>query len=251
MGGAASGKFTVKSCGNAHAWCSECRPEVAEGQRKPKPPPRPGLPPCRNCGSCDRCLGIVAPEGMKLCRKCGETKPVTAFLLRKGASTYRNQCNRCRNGNVEIADCEGCGRSFGRWSDGRKFCKQCRPKTTVGCARCGTPFSRSTDSRRYCSPECRDAALKEKRNAAHRAQRLKALQAYGGPEPACACCGESTLLFLAIDHVNGGGGKQHRELGGGGYYSWLRKNGYPAGFRVLCHNCNFGRQLNGGICPHL
>jgi hypothetical protein len=108
------------------------------------------------------------------------------------------------------------------------------------------------DQRRYCSPECRAAALKDQRDAVRKAQRLEALRAYsGGGEPACACCGESILLFLALDHVNGGGYQQHRELGGGGFYSWLRKNNYPEGFQLLCHNCNFGRQLNGGVCPHV
>lgn len=56
--------------------------------------------------------------------------------------------------------------------------------------------------------------------------------------------------FLSLDHVNGGGHRQRRELGGGGFWTWLAKNNYPPGFRVLCHNCNVGRQINGGICPH-
>jgi hypothetical protein len=30
----------------------------------------------------------------------------------------------------------------------------------------------------------------------------------------------------------------------------LRKNGFPEGFQVLCANCNIGRHINGGICPH-
>lgn len=250
MGGAASGKYAVKSCGKAHAWCKVCRPEQLEKLRKPKPPPRPGTPPCRNCGRCDTCLGLVAPEGMKVCRKCGEIKPIGAFARRTDVRTVRNQCMKCRNGGQEVARCEGCGTTFGRWSDGRKLCAKCRPPLKKPCARCGTEFAGSMDQRRYCSPGCRDAAFKDKRNAAHKALRVEILRAYGGPEPACVCCGEAGLLFLALDHVNGGGGSQRRQLGGGGYYAWLRKNNYPEGFRVLCHNCNMGRQLNGGVCPH-
>jgi hypothetical protein len=30
---------------------------------------------------------------------------------------------------------------------------------------------------------------------------------------------------------------------------WLRKNGFPKGFRVLCHNCNFAHG-HYGYCPH-
>ncbi|WP_405676799.1 hypothetical protein OG292_19350 [Streptomyces sp. NBC_01511] len=64
------------------------------------------------------------------------------------------------------------------------------------------------------------------------------------------CCGEQKPSFLALDHIDGGGHRQRKETGGGGFWIWLHRNNYPAGFRVLCHNCNFGRQLNGGICPH-
>ncbi|MGW1617278.1 hypothetical protein ACWCQZ_49875 [Streptomyces sp. NPDC002285] len=87
--------------------------------------------------------------------------------------------------------------------------------------------------------------------AARRRQRAEALAAYSKtPEPSCVCCGVIGSAFLAIDHINGGG-RQHRlETGGGGFYTWLRRNGYPEGFRILCHNCNFGRQINGGTCPH-
>lgn len=75
------------------------------------------------------------------------------------------------------------------------------------------------------------------------------LQHYGGH---CDCCGESMIEFLAIDHINGGGNRQ-RLAGihhtGLKMYRWLRKQGYPEGFRVLCHNCN---QALGayGYCPH-
>lgn len=33
-------------------------------------------------------------------------------------------------------------------------------------------------------------------------------------------------------------------------YRWLMKNKYPSGFQVLCWNCNMGKQINGGVCPH-
>jgi hypothetical protein len=106
------------------------------------------------------------------------------------------------------------------------------------------------EQRRYCSTECRDATLDEQRRQARKKVRLEALQAYGGEIPACICCGEATLLFLSLDHINGGGRQHRQETGGGGFYTWLRRHDYPTGFRVLCHNCNLGRQINGGVCPH-
>jgi hypothetical protein len=64
------------------------------------------------------------------------------------------------------------------------------------------------------------------------------IQYYGGK---CECCGENYINFLTIDHVNGGGRKHRKEIniqGGWKFYEWLKKNGYPEGFRVLCFNCN-------------
>jgi hypothetical protein len=32
-------------------------------------------------------------------------------------------------------------------------------------------------------------------------------------------------------------------------YLWLKRNNYPTGFRVLCHNCNLAIGFYG-YCPH-
>ncbi len=76
------------------------------------------------------------------------------------------------------------------------------------------------------------------------------LLAYGS---GCACCGLDDPEALTIDHVDGGGNKHRRELGIGSgwrFYQWLRKVEFPAGYQTLCYNCNIGRALNGGVCPH-
>lgn len=81
--------------------------------------------------------------------------------------------------------------------------------------------------------------------------RLNVLIHYGGVTPRCQCCGESTVAFLTIDHVNGGGTKHLESLKGSqGLMRWLSKNNYPDGYRVLCYNCNCGRAKNNGVCPH-
>lgn len=81
--------------------------------------------------------------------------------------------------------------------------------------------------------------------------RQEVLSAYGGPEgPQCDCCGVTDNEFLCIDHINGDGAAHRKEVGeGSGMYRWLRKNKYPPGFRVLCHNCNISRGIYGH-CPH-
>jgi len=58
--------------------------------------------------------------------------------------------------------------------------------------------------------------------------------------------------FLAIDHIEGGGGQHRESIGKKGtqFYSWLKENGYPPGFQVLCHNCNISKFINGGYCIH-
>lgn len=81
--------------------------------------------------------------------------------------------------------------------------------------------------------------------------RLRVLKHYSGKnKPDCACCGIDFYEFLAIDHINGGGLKHRREMHSQiGLYRWLITNGFPEGFRVLCHNCNLARGFYG-FCPH-
>ena len=94
----------------------------------------------------------------------------------------------------------------------------------------------------------RHEADRKKRNI--EVLRQAAYAAYGGFK--CACCGETEELFLTIDHMDNDGNKHRKEIGSGAQrlYAWLRNNGYPDGFQVLCMNCNMGKHRNGGICPH-
>lgn len=65
----------------------------------------------------------------------------------------------------------------------------------------------------------------------------------------CACCGESNLAFLSIDHIKGKG-TIHRKSIKVKINNWLIKNNFPKGFQTLCFNCNWGKHINGGVCPH-
>jgi len=69
----------------------------------------------------------------------------------------------------------------------------------------------------------------------------------------CICCGEQIIQFLTIDHINGNGCRHRKKLGvssGSDFYKWLIDNNFPGGFQILCFNCNCGKSVNGGICPH-
>ena len=79
-------------------------------------------------------------------------------------------------------------------------------------------------------------------------------KAYGGWQ--CACCGETEQLFLTLDHINNNGAEDRRAIGGkqtsAGYvtYRYLYARNFPPGYQVLCSNCQHGKRMNKGICPH-
>jgi hypothetical protein len=93
-------------------------------------------------------------------------------------------------------------------------------------------------------------AAKTKRNQDRCREQVFA--AYGGYK--CSCCGETEPMFLSIDHIANNGGQERRSgvYAGSGtaFYAWLRKNGFPEGYQVLCMNCQIGKHKNGGVCPH-
>ena len=90
----------------------------------------------------------------------------------------------------------------------------------------------------------------ERQKARYRALRLEIVAAYGGK---CQCCGETEIAFLELDHANDNGSAHRREIGRGAHrtYKWVKDHGFPSDFRLLCANCNQGRQRNGGVCPHV
>lgn len=82
--------------------------------------------------------------------------------------------------------------------------------------------------------------------------KLEVFAYYSDGEPKCACCGDNNIEFLSIDHIKGNGNKHRAKLNikaGYHFYEWLRKNKFPAGYRVLCFNCNLARGFFG-YCPH-
>jgi hypothetical protein len=94
-------------------------------------------------------------------------------------------------------------------------------------------------------------ARRNARGKAYRAEgRKKAIEALGGM---CKCCGETTLEFLALDHIHGGGTKERREIANNtssAMYRRVAEQGYPTDrYQILCHNCNSAKAWYGA-CPH-
>lgn len=93
-------------------------------------------------------------------------------------------------------------------------------------------------------------AMQERSRKYNADLRREALDQYSNGTMLCQCCSESHYEFLSIDHIDGGGTKHREQTGAGSlFYLWLRKNGWPSGYRVLCHNCNFSMGQYG-YCPH-
>lgn len=91
--------------------------------------------------------------------------------------------------------------------------------------------------------------LKEKRNII----KIEVFNYYGGP--VCNCCEEREITFLSLDHVFNDGAEERRKTvqkAGNNFYGWLKRNNFPTPekYQILCMNCNFGKAMNSGICPH-
>ena len=66
----------------------------------------------------------------------------------------------------------------------------------------------------------------------------------------CSCCGEAQKRFLTLDHIKNDGYLE-RKTSYGHSLTKAQKTGWDKKkYQVLCSNCNLGKSLNGGICPH-
>jgi hypothetical protein len=105
------------------------------------------------------------------------------------------------------------------------WCIPCRTKKNLAC------------KKKYIT----QFRLKQKKWRVNR--KLQVFAAYGNK---CSCCGETKKAFLTIDHIFNDGIGDYR-----GLYDRLIKLGFPKDrYRLLCFNCNCGRRVNGGVCPH-
>lgn len=104
-------------------------------------------------------------------------------------------------------------------------------------AKRGTPEYKALISRL-----CREALIEAKK---------KILDHYGWT---CNCCGEANPLFLTVDHVHNDGFRDRHpggaKLSGLALYRKIIKEGFPKRYQILCMNCNHGKRMNNGICPH-
>lgn len=137
----------------------------------------------------------------------------------------------------------------GPWTGGQKICPPCNSEHAANW-RLRNP-ERLREVQRAYKAANRDRLAE---NARKRTQLIKT-EVIGHYGESCACCGEDRLVFLTIDHPEGNGAAHRRELFGDSigragerFYRWLKRNGLPTGYRVLCWNCQHASFR--GVCPH-
>ena len=70
------------------------------------------------------------------------------------------------------------------------------------------------------------------------------------PSMMCQRCGFDDIRALSIDHIDNNGSTHRRNigvLGGNAFYRWLKKQGYPQGYQVLCMNCQMIKQIEQNV----
>ena len=136
---------------------------------------------------------------------------------------FRILCYNCNCGHRAQEQLTGSTSTFGRWPS-----EQVQP---------GEVFSRKT----MRAKEWRAEVKKE------------LIQRYGAR---CECCLTNQPEFLTFDHTANDGSHEFKQKNSRGRYTFkfllsLRKeSGCKPGIRLLCYNCNCGRQYNSGVCPH-
>lgn len=84
--------------------------------------------------------------------------------------------------------------------------------------------------------EKHNVRIKETKKQAHQKLKTKVFSNYCDNEIICKHCGESDMQVLNLDHIDGGGRKQQKKVGG--VYGYVVRNNFPSGYQVLCQNCN-------------
>lgn len=127
---------------------------------------------------------------------------------------------------------------------------------TVVCSLCGeikpiTRYPIRTDHIRLIRrKECMDCINKRVRKK-WRELRAEIFNHYGWE---CRCCGETIKEFLSLDHIENDGYLDKNPNGdkksGKELYLLVKKQGFPSKYQTLCMNCNWGKKVGGGVCPH-
>jgi hypothetical protein len=190
-------------------------------------------------GMCIQCGNQPANTGGSRCGHCVDTNNAAT---RRGymEQVLDGMCTKCDNpAEIGHTRCKQHLNETITFNHARKA----KWKEARLCCTCGGP---KIDQNLAMCQKCRDASA-----ARHHELKLKAFDAYGGCKCACPKCLENNVKLLTLDHINNDGNVHRKAINARSVYRWLKTNNYPPGYQVLCFNCNTGRSLNGGICPHM
>lgn len=211
-----------------------------------------------SAGICVNCGRNPSVKGIKICIDCnaksrGRKRDLAKMQQRRHKRRADGLCSKC--GNVrereELSKCDSCinkVRNYRKtvpkevmrkeWIDQGKMKRKNRVANGL-CQRCGqSPFREGKTTCYSCANHLKNKAF---------LLRSECLIKYGG---ACECCKEDNLCLLCIDHINNDGKKDRSTIGTGeAWYRHLVNTPKREDLRVLCHNCNVGRQ-HYGECPH-
>lgn len=194
----------------------------------------------KKLGLCSRCGQNIARAGRTTC-EC----VIIYYRKYKDERNKQGLCTECPN--IAIAGkrlCEECNKFYSdRYSHKRKAADDIKT-----CTRCFKNPPKNDDAK-WCILCC------DKEKTYSKNIKNEVITFYGGK---CKCCNESNIMFLTMDHINNDGASHRRSINGsengkGNHvqiYKWIKKNNFPGIFQVLCFNCNCGKAINGGICPH-
>lgn len=191
-----------------------------------------------NVNFCDKCKKNVAVSSHKFHAKRynRRKRDGQCTLCDNNAVPGKTACQECLDKRASIKQVK----YYKNLSRGQ--CIQCGGNLIDSGKRCQTCIEKRNNWYQGSSTQTKDKIRRDDNREA-------ALQHYGDK---CICCGEDEPYFLAIDHTDGDGNAHRKKIKkyGSGFFKWLVDNNFPDGFQILCHNCNMGKHLNGGVCPH-
>jgi hypothetical protein len=189
----------------------------------------------------------------------GDNKCLEVFLESKDyhKSIAKGMCGTCGKNPLVLnrSECEQClikrrSRQKKEYQQGRDKAKNEKRNKFIEMGLCGRCGKRPPSSGLITCQPCLD-----RQNELHSIMKDKVFEGYGGYK--CACCGETTKQFLTLDHVNNDGAEHRKFLTGSSrkgshatLYGWIVRENFPETIQVLCMNCNWGKRMNNGVCPH-
>ena len=117
------------------------------------------------------------------------------------------------------------------------------PPSTCNCVNCKKEFLSKNRNKKTCSVACSKKLQLQTSRVSMNRRRHKhyndILYHYSNGEMKCACCGESHLEFLTLDHIIPVHRKINKRINNYSLYVKLKHENFPPGYQVLCFECNW------------